>query len=275
MNKKTIHFLALIIVVILFLQPCFMTKASAWGRTFRCYSHSDRYNVCDPCCNYTMPVRNQCCTPYSQFVYYHGPKVALFNGKDLSGWTNVAGKTDSLKWEIKDGAIYQKGKAGDLYAIKKYENFILEFDFKISKNGNSGIKYKSWNTSGFGLGCEYQILDTINENNVPVKQRSGSLYDVIPTRLPQNILRSGEFNHGKIIVTGKHIEHWLNGQLAVSVEVGSPTWLDGVANSKFAQTPEFGTVKEGRIFLQDHNDEIWFKNIYITELKEVPQTGCF
>ena len=198
---------------------------------------------------------------------YYGTRRSLFNGEDLTGWTNVKGEKPGEGWKVVDGTIFRESNAGDLYAEGKFENFSLEFEFKISEKGNSGVKYRSWNTDGFGLGCEYQIYDDVNDSKNPPKYQTASLYDVIVPREGTGKIKMGEFNRGKIIVLGDHIEHYLNDELIMSVDVGSNEWNEGVQKSKFKDVEEFGVTRIGRIFLQDHNCKVWFKELYITELQ--------
>ena len=198
---------------------------------------------------------------------YVGTQRSIFNGQDLAGWTNVKGEAPGEGWKVEDGTICREKNAGDLYLEGKYENFILEFEFKISEKGNSGVKYRSWNTDGWGMGCEYQIYDDISDAKNPPRYQTGALYDVIVPREGAPKIKMGEFNKGKIIVLDNHIEHYLNDELVMSVDVGSPEWNEGKEKSKFKDTPEFGTTEVGRIFLQDHNSKVWFKNLYITELQ--------
>ncbi|MGI6401001.1 MAG: 3-keto-disaccharide hydrolase [Thermoguttaceae bacterium] len=209
----------------------------------------------------------QYCAGYAPNYSYVGTRRSIFNGEDLTGWTNAKGEAPGSGWKINDGVICREEGGGDLYLEGKYENFILEFEFKISDKGNSGVKYRSWSTDGWGLGCEYQIFDDIVDSKSPQRDLSGSLYDVLPPREGAATIKKGEFNKGKIIVIGDHIEHYLNDELVVSVDVGSEEWNEAKEKSKFKDTPEFGTTKVGRIFLQDHGDKVWFKNLYLTELE--------
>ncbi|MCF0234458.1 MAG: DUF1080 domain-containing protein [Thermoguttaceae bacterium] len=204
-----------------------------------------------------------------------GLKTPLFNGEDLTGWTNVKGEKPGDGWKVVDGAIFREKNTGDLYVDGKFENFVLEFEFKLADKGNSGVKYRSWNTDGFGMGCEYQIYDDIADEKNPPRYQTGALYDVIPPREGSPKIKMGEYNTGKIVVAGDHIMHYLNGELVVSTYVGSKEWNEKVAASKFKDTKEFGTTKVGRIFLQDHQCQVWFKNIYVTKLTPArPATGC-
>ena len=76
----------------------------------------------------------------------------------------------------------------------------------------------------------------------------------------------GQFNQSKILVRGNHAEHWLNGVKVVEYEWGSDAFNAAVAQSKFKNTPEWGRDPRGHIALQDHHDEIWFRNVKIREL---------
>lgn len=208
------------------------------------------------------------------FYVADGLKTPLFNGVDLSGWTNVEGGAPSEGWKVVDGTIFREKNGGDLYFDGKFENFVLEFEFKISEKGNSGVKYRSWNTEGYGLGCEYQIYDDINDKKNPPRYQTASLYDVVVPREGTSKIKMGEFNRGKIVVMGNHIEHYLNDELIVSIDVGSPEWNELVGKSKFKDVKEFGTTTLGRIFLQDHGCQVWFKEIYVTEMKPAYPVGC-
>ncbi|MDO5307886.1 MAG: DUF1080 domain-containing protein [Planctomycetia bacterium] len=259
-SKKALRIIGSALVVILLTTD--VTQAQVFPRLrarlqgiMGCEADSDFCGAADatfdalPCCD------------------YFGTQRSLFNGTDLTGWTDVKGGAPGKGWVVEDGMIVHEENSGDLYVDGKFENFILEFEFKISEKGNSGVKYRSWNTEGFGLGCEYQIFDDINVPDNPPRYQTASLYDVIVPRENTAKLKMGEFNKGKIIVVGDHIEHYLNGELIVSVDVGSQEWNDAVAKSKFHDVPEFGTTKVGRVFLQDHGSKVWFKNLYITELQ--------
>ena len=243
----------------------FLLAPIAHAQVFRANNHRfsrlDSWRSCS-----TTPAADDC---------YVGVRRALFTGEDLTGWTNVKGDAPGEGWKVEDGCIFREKNAGDLYAEGQFENFIWEFEFKLAEKGNSGVKYRSWNKDGWGMGCEYQIYDDINDPKNPPRYQTGALYDVIVPREGAPKIKMGEFNKGKIIVLGNHIEHYLNDELVMSVDVGSREWNEGVEKSKFKDVKEFGVTTVGRIFLQDHNCQVWFKNIYITELKPSGATCCF
>ena len=212
----------------------------------------------------------------------------LFDGETLTGWRNVGGdENDVQKWTVQDGtltlvqdgifpawamiksAIFG-GPSGDLiYYREKFRDFELSLQWKISPGGNSGIFYfiqdetesTSWRT-----GLEMQVLDNdVHKDGKIRTHRSGDLYDLIASD-PETVRPPGEWNDVLIRVKNNHIEHWLNGVKVVSIERGTPEWDELVANSKFADMPDYGKAESGYIALQDHGDPVWFRNIRVREL---------
>jgi len=201
----------------------------------------------------------------------------LFNGRNLDGWTSV-GKDNppSAGWKVENG-ILSTTKAerheggGDIITKDEYSDFDLSLDFKITKGGNSGIKYffTHYDTGGW-LGLEYQILD--NENHPDAKMgRNGnrlqaSLYDMLPLKEKQENL-VGQWNHARIVAKGSKVTHYLNGKEVLSFDRKSDEYKNAWKQSKFKDSkPPFGEVKQGHILLQDHGDKVSFKNIKIKEL---------
>ena len=216
--------------------------------------------VCPPDagCPASQPIRPEAA------CYEHGEPISLFNGVDLTGWTNDKSEAPSPGWQVRDGAIFRaENGAGSLFTEGKYDNFILEFDFKAARGANSGLKYRL--VEDESIGCEYQILDPEGTDHGDLHD-TAALYDVIPAVGVRGIFKQEEYNHAKIVVMGNYIEHWLNGKRIVSVQIGSPEWNEGLARSKFAGT-RFGRNRLSRIFLQDHGDAVWFKNLTLTPLK--------
>ena len=119
------------------------------------------------------------------------------------------------------------------------------------------------------LGFEYQVLD--DENHPDAKMGNGTnrtasgLYDLIS---PQNksLNPVGQWNHGRIIFNGTQGEHWLNGQKVLEYELGSARMDSLLAASKYAPIEGFGDKRAGHVVLQDHNDDVWYRNIKIKEL---------
>ena len=189
--------------------------------------------------------------------------TSLFASGDFSSWTNLKGQAVGKGWSIGDGIIHRSGKRpGDIITRKHYKNFELRFDWKISEAGNSGVKYR---TKG-ALGLEYQILDDAKHRDKEnPTHRAGSLYELVAAPDSKPINPVGEWNAARIVADGDRIQHWLNGEKVVEIEVGSDDWKKRFQNSKYKKHEGFGNWT-GPILLQDHNDGVWFKNLQIREL---------
>lgn len=187
----------------------------------------------------------------------------LFASGDFSSWTKVGGDPVSEKWTIQDGIVHRAGlRPGSIITKNHYKDFDLRFEWKISEAGNSGIKYRSRDH----LGMEYQILDDVkHKDGQKPSHRAASLYNMLAAPDNKPIKPVGEWNSGRIVVKGEQVEHWLNGELVVSIEIGSDDWKERFANSKYSKHEGFGTWT-GPIYLQDHADEVWYRNMRIKSL---------
>ncbi|MGK0184938.1 MAG: hypothetical protein ACI9R3_000712 [Verrucomicrobiales bacterium] len=196
-----------------------------------------------------------------------GEWKSLFDGKSLAGWTNGAGKEVGAGWEVVDGTIHRSDKGGDIFTVDEYYNFELEFEWKVAKGANSGLKYRFADYHGKSIGCEYQVLDDANHSNGSnPKQTAGSLYDVIaPDSAVKKLKKVGAWNKSRIVAKDGNVEHWLNGVKVLEVDMESDEWTKALEKSKFRDAPTFGQ-KSGRVMLQDHGDKVWFKSLRIKPL---------
>jgi hypothetical protein len=205
----------------------------------------------------------------------------LWDGKTTEGWRGAKLTTFPSKgWVIDNGILKvmksdggESTNGGDIVTVKKYKNFILKVDFMITPGANSGIKYFV-NTeinkgAGSSIGCEFQILDDQKHPDAKLGVKGnrtlGSLYDLIPADSTKPF-RPGFFNTAMVVVKGNKIEHWLNGVKIVEYERGNQMWRALVAYSKYRDWENFGDWEEGNILLQDHGDEVLYKNVKIKEL---------
>ena len=192
----------------------------------------------------------------------------LFDGKTTAGWRGF--KQDSVPsgWQVVDGALTWVASGGDIITRDKFRNFELTLEWNIAPAGNSGIFYRGsedddaiyWNAP------EMQVLD--DAGHVDGKSRltaAGAAYDVYPS--PAGVVKAaGQWNQVRLVVKGKHVEHWLNGVKMVEYQFGSPDWTAKVKASKFASHPHYGRNATGYIGLQDHGDKVAYRNIKIRVL---------
>ncbi len=214
----------------------------------------------------------------------------LWDGKTTHGWKGAKlDKFPETGWSIKDGILTveksggeESAHGGDIVTVDKYGNFILEVDFKFTKGANSGIKYfvdTDLNKGpGSSIGCEYQILDDKvhpdAKEGVAGNRTLASLYDLIPANAlyyapnestPKRV-NMYNWNRAKIVSKDNYVAHYLNGIKVVEYTRGTQIWRALVAYSKYAGWPDFGELPEGNILLQDHGDQVYFKNIKIKTL---------
>ena len=202
----------------------------------------------------------------------------LFDGKTMNGWRGAY--MDSLPkkgWEVRKGLLIVResggGEAsfgGDIVTLDEYSNFELTADFKLTDGANSGIKYfvieAQPKTPGSAKGLEYQVLDDAKHPDAKLgingNRTCASLYDLIPVT-KKKMKPIGKWNSAKILVKGKHVEHWLNGKKVLQFERGGKEFLAHKAESKFKDIPGFGEYQKGRILIQDHGNQVFYRNIKI------------
>jgi hypothetical protein len=200
--------------------------------------------------------------------------VSLFNGKSLSGWHLFKKPGAQTAWTVRDGAIYldisQKEGRGDLVTDQSYKDFHLRFEWKVAKGSNSGIMFfvqeNNHNVSTWHTGPEFQVIDNTGyPDKLEPRQKSASLYDLIAC--PESLIKpTGEWNQGEIIVKQGKITFIVNGKSALSVMHDSDEWKTLISASKFAAMNAFAKTTEGRIALQDHGGEVWYRDIRIKSL---------
>ncbi|GHN01125.1 glycosyl hydrolase [Cytophagales bacterium WSM2-2] len=199
---------------------------------------------------------------------------SLFDGKSMTGWKMYKDRANN-SWEVKDGALHCKApvkgesdQRADLMTVEEFENFELTFDWKISPQGNSGVIYRVSEEfqQPYLSGPEYQVIDDNGYAEKPTeKQRTAGNYDMHAPSVDAT-KPVGEWNSSKIVVNGNHVEHWLNGKKVVEYEFDSEDWKNRKENSKWKKATGYGMTKKGHIDLQDHDHEVWYKNIMIKAL---------
>ncbi len=206
----------------------------------------------------------------------------LFDGKNTMGWHKYGGASAGSAWKVnKDsGTLYldttikegwQIKDGGDILTAEEYENFHLKLDWKIAKDGNSGIifyvnedttKYKY----GWMTGPEMQVLDNVGHaDGKIIKHRAGDLYDLI-TVTKETVKPYNEWNNAEIIANKGDLKFVLNADTVVRTTMWDTAWAGMIARSKFKEFKGFGTYKKGRIMLQDHGNTVWYRNVKIKKL---------
>ena len=209
--------------------------------------------------------------------------LTLFDGTSTDGWRKYDSTAFPSKgWNIDDGALHCKGSGsgeaggpggGDIIYDKKFSNFELSFEWKISQGGNSGVFILAQeipNEPIWKSGLEFQVLDNDKHPDAQLgvngDRKAASLYDLIPAN-PQNTKPAGEWNQAGILCYQGTVVFKQNGANVVEFHLWTEDWKKMVENSKFKEFPAFlNPAHEGYIGLQDHGSDVWFKNIKLKEL---------
>ena len=204
----------------------------------------------------------------------------LFNGASTAGWLTFNKAFLGSSWKAEKGTLHldsakkegwQTANGGDIVFEKTYENFDFKIDWKISKGENSGVMFYvqegkqyeyPWNT-----GIECQVADNQNNEDGKIdKCRAGDLYELVSCT--RDVTKpANEWNQLEIISNKGHLTVILNGEKVISTMLWDKKWEELIAATKFKDMPGFGTFKTGKIALQDHGADVWFRNIKIKELK--------
>lgn len=206
----------------------------------------------------------------------------VWDGRTTWGWRSAKGKEFPKEgWEIEDGvlSVVETGGAesragGDIVTDRAFEAFELKVEFRLTPGANSGVKYyvdtEINKAEGSAIGLEFQLLDDATHPDAKAgrdgNRTIASLYDLIPAAAGKKVKPIGEWNEARIVSTGRHVEHWLNGAKVLEYERGSMEFRKLVAESKYKVWPAFGEKTSGPVLLQDHGNRVSFRNVKIRQL---------
>jgi Domain of Unknown Function (DUF1080) len=213
---------------------------------------------------------------------------SLFDGATLRGWRTLGADTVySAHWTVADGAIRktpsgavahqadgQPLEGGDLMTVDTFGDFELAWEWKVAPGANSGVKYNVSEELSMAIApvhaakaFEYQVIDDDRHPDGKLyTHKTADLYDLIAANAARRVRPVGEWNASRIVFRGTHGEHWLNGAKVVEYDLGSPSLDSALARSKYRTIPHFADRRRGHIVLQDHGDEVWFRNLRLREL---------
>lgn len=202
--------------------------------------------------------------------------MLLFDGVNTDGWRAFNGDAFPSGWIVEEGALKALGTGGDIggdivFAPLDFEEFEMEFTWKIASGGNSGVfyhvvedaKYKA----PYETGPEYQVLDQLGFPE-PIEdwQSLAADYAMYTPDLEGVVKPAGEWNHSKIIFSERGASYWLNGKKTLEFVPYSDDWIARRNSGKWDAFPDYAKAKIGLISLQDHGSEVWFKNLKIRRL---------
>ena len=180
----------------------------------------------------------------------------------------VRAEADASAWCRRSCLRGTQAGGGDIITHEQYRNFEFACDWRIAPKGNSGIMYRSTedHSASYATGPEMQVLDDAGHaDSVDAKTSAGALYGLIPSA--HDVFRpAGEWNSIRIVVKGDDVEHWANGFRIVQYRLNSPQWDAMIKGTKFESMKDFGRKPRGHVALQDHGDDVWYRNIKVRPL---------
>jgi hypothetical protein len=200
--------------------------------------------------------------------------MLLFDGKTLNSW-RIFKNLPNTSWEVAEGTLHCKAfqdggvnERSDLITTHEFADFELVFQWKISGQGNSGVMFRVTEDYDhtYASGPEYQVIDDAGyPGELPAESKSAAAFGLYPADTT-TVYPAGQWNDGRIIVQGNHVEHWLNGIKVLDYTLFSDDWNTRRNASKWKDFPGYASANKGYIALQDHGNEVWYRGIKIKKL---------
>ena len=205
----------------------------------------------------------------------------LLSGADLSDWHRYGGGEVGDAWTVDaEGVLHfdasdktdgRVNGGGDIVTDEDFADYELSLEWKISPCGNSGIIYNVVEEDGLAYpwltGPEMQVLDNSCHPDAKIyKHKAGDLYDMVAASDSTAVKPAGEWNEARLVNRAGQVEHYLNGVKLVEYDNTGEAWDEMIAASKFSDMERFGEATGGKIALQDHGDDVWYRNIRIRSL---------
>jgi len=200
----------------------------------------------------------------------------LFDGQTLKGWKGYNSDKMFSCWSVQNGELVCQGEggsvtAGDIITTADFDNFELDLEWSISKEGNSGIFYHVLEGpqyhAAYETAPEYQLIDDAGwPDKLEEWQKTGADYAMTPAAEEKKLMPVGEWNHSRIIYNKGHVEHWLNGMKVVEFQAYSPEWNQKKEQGKWKDYPGYASSQKGSIGLQNHGSGVKFRNIKVRKL---------
>jgi hypothetical protein len=183
----------------------------------------------------------------------------IFNSRDLSGWQGPV-----ENYQVTAGVLGCKpGKGGTIYTSEEYDDFVVQFEFKLPPGGNNGlaIRYPGEGDPAYVGMCELQILDNDDPRYAELdpRQYHGSAYGMVPAA--RGYLRpTGEWNFQEVTVRGSTIRVELNGYEILNTDLAN-------VKEYMANSPHPGKDRRsGHFGFAGHGDPVEFRNVSIKRL---------
>ena len=212
-----------------------------------------------------------------------GGWIVLFDGKSIDAWRAYKKKdTSGTRWRVENGMLTLPPTTGtgadtkgrlDIVTKDTFDRFELSWEWKAAQGANSGVKYYVLEDMDSAIGHEYQIIDDERHPDAKIgsERQTAAFYDVLAAK-DRPLKPAGEWNESRIVASGPDVEHWLNGKRVLSYALESEALRAAIKDSKFKDVARFGKLHKGHILLQDHGDQVWYRNIRIRRIEPSPTT---